>query len=208
LGTAHRPVGIQKLERKMMKIILSKKQWEKIGEKTGWIETYGKKQTEKTMSQKEALDFFLPVIEEKGKKYKKFQKVMARSAKEGEKITTETSDGKETENKAKKGDYVVKNQTGAKELYIISEKKLKERYKKTNKKDKEWTEYVPTGKIMAIQFDADKMHLSSSFYFMAEWKEKMVVKNGDYICTTLPKKNETYRIAKKEFSETYKLDEK
>ena len=33
----------------------------------------------------------------------------------------------------------------------------------------------------------------------------MPIKDGDIIATPLPKKDEVYRIAKKEFEETYKL---
>jgi len=32
----------------------------------------------------------------------------------------------------------------------------------------------------------------------------MIVKNGDMLVTPLPQKNEVYRIAKKEFLDTYK----
>jgi hypothetical protein len=39
--------------------------------------------------------------------------------------------------------------------------------------------------------------------FVAPWGESMIVKPGDYLVTP-PEKNEIYRIAQKEFEETYK----
>jgi len=55
-----------------------------------------KRAKNETMTQKEAIEHFLPLIKEHGKDYKKTTKVRARKAKPGEVIETHTSDGKET----------------------------------------------------------------------------------------------------------------
>lgn len=161
------------------------------------------KTSSKEISQKEAMDKFLPLIEKDGKEYSKITKVKVRSAKEGEVIETFTSDGKETTNKAKKGDYVVTNMTSSEEQYILSESKLKARYKFVEDKD-DYKIYQATGKIRALEYSAEKLDMPKDFSFIASWGESTVIKDGDMIATPLPDKNEVYRIAKKEFKETYK----
>ncbi|MCK5476675.1 MAG: hypothetical protein KAI55_02035 [Candidatus Aenigmarchaeota archaeon] len=47
---------------------------------------------------------------------------------------------------------------------------------------------------------------SDSFNFEASWGENMVAKIGDMIVTP-PNKDEVYRIAIKEFEETYRMKE-
>jgi len=61
-------------------------------------------------------------------RYLKFQNVDARPAKEVEKIVTNIGTEKETENTAKKGDFVIRAQTKNKEEYIISGDKFHNRY--------------------------------------------------------------------------------
>jgi hypothetical protein len=141
---------------------------------------------------------FLPEILAKGQKYKKFVKVNARPAKEGEVVHTYTADGKETSNTAKAGDFVVRNATGAKEEYIISKDKLNKRYKELGLLTGEWKRYQALGECMALRYDGPNMQ------FKASWDEGMVLKTGDMIVTPLPAKDEVYRIAAKEFKETYK----
>ena len=153
-------------------------------------------------TQKEMIETFIPILEKEGSKYNKKTIVLAKKAREGEKVYTYTSDGKETENTAKKDDYRIKNLTDAGEEYLISEKKLDSRYVKY--KDLGiWSLYKATGGVLAIQFDSEKHELSSPTEFEASWGEKMVLKDGDYLASPLPDKNEVYRIAKKEFKETY-----
>jgi len=158
------------------------------------------------MTQKEAMEYFLPMIEKNGSVYRKIGKVYARPAVKGEKIDTYTSDGKETTNTAKEGDIVVKNQTGSREKYILSKDKFEARYKLIGEaSEKGWKVYEPTGKILAINFDSESLNKPNEMDFEASWGEKMKLKDGDMVATPLPKKDEIYRIASKEFSETYDI---
>ncbi|MBW6451365.1 MAG: hypothetical protein K0B02_01395 [DPANN group archaeon] len=188
------------------------------------------------LSQKEALNLFLPLIDADGVQYEKYIPVIAIVAKGGEKIITTTSDGIETQNVAKDGDYIVQNQTEAKEEYIVSADKFEARYeqitgeiafenmtksvlqnkytiddiKQTIDKFINYKDniYQPIGEVNAVQIDENLMELigykdRESFHFEAPWGEEMIAKMGDFIVTP-PTKDEVYRIALKEFNETYK----
>jgi hypothetical protein len=80
------------------------------------------------ITQKQAKQDILPRILAKGQHYRKVTQVLARPAIHGERIDTITSDGKETTNVANSGDWVVENQTGAREQYILTEAKFLPRY--------------------------------------------------------------------------------
>ncbi|RRD38437.1 hypothetical protein EII29_10370 [Leptotrichia sp. OH3620_COT-345] len=161
---------------------------------------------ENVISQKELLqklDFSKVQI------YEKYKEVYARKAVEGEKIKTYTKDGFETENTAKKGDYIVKNNTEAKEMYIISEEKFNSRYEFKAVADSEWKIYKPIGKIKGIKVNVKILKQlgikkgKKEFYIIANWGEKMTVKINDYLVSPLDN-TEVYRIAEKEFFETYR----
>lgn len=148
------------------------------------------------MNQKEMLEKYLPEIKSKGKDYSKKVVVLARRAKTGEKIDTNTSDGKETTNTAKEGDFVVKNPTG--EEYIIKKETFAKRYDKCKgDSNGEWESYKAKGKCRAIVWEHEQMS------FVASWGEEMVIKKGDMLATTIPEMSEVYRIAAKEFNATY-----
>jgi len=153
------------------------------------------------MTQQEAIAYFLPLIESNGKIYEKFTEIDARPAIAGEVIVTITGDGKETTNTAKEGDVVVRNLTTARELYILSGSKLAARYKPVagSNNAEGWKRYKATGECQGLQYNG------SNIVFEASWGENMVLKTGDMICTPLPNKAEIYRIAAKEFTETYRL---
>lgn len=155
------------------------------------------------LTQEQAAEKFLPTINGYGQIYRKKTEVLARPATDGETIDTITSDGKETSNKAMKGDYIVTNMTTAKEQYILSSEKLSKRYKLIEKYPDGTERYKAIGSCKGIQFKGAKFNLPSEIQFMASWKEPMVLKDGDMIVTTDGK--EVYRIAKKEFTETYGL---
>ena len=125
--------------------------------------------------------------------------VLARPATIEEKIDTITSDGKETTNTAKEGDFVVKNPTG--EEYIIKGDLFKKRYDYVGttdfRSDGKWETYKAKGKCRAIVWEHEQMS------FVASWGEEMVIKKGDMLATTIPEMNEVYRIAAKEFDATY-----
>jgi hypothetical protein len=60
-----------------------------------------------------------------------------------------------------------------------------------------WNTYKATGSCQAAVYDGPNIK------FIATWGEEMSLKTGDMICTPLPNGGEVYRIAAKEFSETY-----
>jgi hypothetical protein len=138
--------------------------------------------------------------------------VRARPATPGELVETYTSDGKETQKRAEEDDVVVWNTTEAGEKYIISGKKFRARYTLIGPAEGSpgWSWYKAIGRVKAIRFryemldgmpvDLGKIKV---FSFEASWGEQMVLKDGDMIATPLPQMNEIYRIAAKEFAETY-----
>ena len=164
-----------------------------------------------SLTQKEAKDLFLPRIAIDGSLFEKFQKVWVRPAIVGEKVITITSDGKETENTAKEGDYVIMAKTEAEEQYIISGDKLAKRYKKGTVSLRaggpKWEEYVPIGTVRAIEFHPSSLGFTvtpdNPLVFIAPWNEETVLKKGDMVCTT--DGSEVYRIARKEFEQTYRI---
>lgn len=151
-------------------------------------------------NQQEMMREYLPLLDENGWIYDKFTEVEARIAVPGEKVITETSDGKETENIAKPGDFVVRNLTKAREQYILSSEKLAVRYLRIENKETKlpWRRYKAIGSIRAMQYRGE------SVKFIAAWGEEMQLHDGDMLCMPLPKKDEIYRVAAKEFSETYR----
>lgn len=160
----------------------------------------------KELSQKFLLDELKKDFED-ATVYEKFKNILVRKALASETVITYTNDGMETKNTAKEREYVVKNLTTAGEQYILSAEKLLKRYKFVKKHDEIWSIYKPTGKIRAIMVD-EILHKrlnvpSAPFYIITSWGEKMVVKQGDYLVTP-PALSEVYRIASKEFFETYK----
>ncbi len=159
-------------------------------------------------SQEKILKELLPLLE-KAEIYEKYKEIEAKEAEGGEVIKTVTSDGLETENKAEKGDYIVKNLTEAGEQYIIRKDKFKMRYEYLETGTDRFKRYKAIGKIKAIAVSEDVMKLlnrKEEFFFMAPWGQKMIVKEGDYLVSPLDY-SEVYRIAQKEFFETYRLQE-
>ena len=159
-------------------------------------------------SQDEMKQMILPLLKTRGKIYQKVKKVFARKAKSVERITTTTSDGKETTNRAKPGDYIVKNQTDAKEEYVLTPQKFRTRYRFKKRSKSGFSEYEPTGRIYAIEVNKrllNKFGVKTRFYFEAEWGSKMVVKEKDFLACPVGSE-EVYRIARQEFFETYRVE--
>ena len=59
---------------------------------------------------------------------------------------------------------------------------------------------IPKGKVKATIYHGEDTE------FVAKWGRLMSLKTGDYIVSPCPKLNEVYRIARKEFLETYEED--
>lgn len=160
-------------------------------------------------TQKEVIETMVPILKSEGKVYKKFKKIYARAAKEGEVIETITSDGLETTNTAKAGDFIIKSQTGAEEMYIIGAKKFNDRYDFLEEGADGFSIYSAKGKVVAIEMKDQllkQLNIGQEYYFIAAWGEEMVLKKDDYLACPLDY-SEVYRIARKEFFETYKPDE-
>ena len=153
----------------------------------------------RTVTQEQAKQDILPSLIVDGLRYNKFTQVLARPAIHGERIDTITSDGKETTNVANSGDWVVENQTEAREQYILTEAKFTPRYDPVGDVlVTGWQAFQAKGSVIAMS------HFGSEFTLVADWGETMPVKPMDMLCTPYPGRNEVYRIAAKEFHETYK----
>lgn len=151
------------------------------------------------MNQKDAFEFFMPLIDFSGKVYKKISPVYAYLAEPNEYIETWTEDGLETTNYAKNGDYIVQNlNTDSKEKYIVTAEVFHSRYEKIHDCDKGFV-MSPKGMVKGCIFHGPEME------FIAAWGRIMMIKPGDMIVTPLPFCNEVYRIARKEFDQTYIL---
>ncbi len=160
------------------------------------------------ITQKEMLAHFLPILETKGVTYKKKTLVKAKKAVPGTLIITKTNDGDETKNKAEQGDWLVENQTSSSEQYLIKPKIFEKKYSLIQSLEDGWGSYKPKGKILAIQVakeDLSHFGKGDTMEFEAPWKELTILRIGDYLVVP-PEKDEIYRIAKKEFGETYEKD--
>lgn len=145
---------------------------------------------------------------EQAETYEKFKEITARQAKGGEVIVTITTDGVETQNTASEGDFIVQNTTEAGEQYIIAKDKFASRYEYKEDMGDGLSRYKAIGKIKAVLVSKDVMEalgVGEEFYFTAPWGEKMVAKKGDYLVSPLDY-SEIYRIAEKEFFETYQKE--
>jgi hypothetical protein len=156
---------------------------------------------------------FADIIEKKGELYQKSKGVYAVIAEGGEKIISRTSDGVETTNIASKGDYIVQNDTTAKEKYIVKASVFNERY--VHSHDNFFNPSVKT-QVHALQLTDRNIsrHGLTAFgklvtesgtdaFIEAPWRESQKVQLNDYL-VCLPSKNEVYRIANAEFNQTYK----
>lgn len=151
------------------------------------------------------LDHFLPLMESLGRKFKKRSLVRAKKAEPGLHVITLTSDGFETQNTAGPGDWLVENQTSAKERYLVKAETFEKKYTLLDSLGNGWGCYRPKGEIYALEVsgkDLENFGVHDTLIFQAPWKESVVVKPGDFLVIPLDK-NEIYRIARKEFSETY-----
>ena len=157
------------------------------------------------ISQQEMLAHFVPLMEAGGKRYRKKSLIRAKRAEPGLQVITTTSDGFETKNTATKGDWLVENQTSAKESYLIKAEIFKKKYILLHSLGNGWGCYRPIGEIFAYTVSTDdlaKFGVTEIMEFQAPWKESIVVKPGDFLVAPVDK-SEIYRVARKEFLETY-----
>lgn len=141
----------------------------------------------------------------RGRLYRKKTNVLAKPAEEGERVETVTSDGRETTNTAKAGEFLVRNQTKAQETYLMKSEQFHKKYEYLGKGEEGYAEYRALGEVKALELTPDTlqaMKLEAPLYFIADWGEEMVAKEGDYLVVPVDGQ-EVYRIARQEFGETY-----
>jgi hypothetical protein len=159
------------------------------------------------VAQEKLMSQVLPIIRNAKKRYRKFQQVHARPAKAGEVIVSKPSDGEETTKTAAPGDVVVKNLTEAKELYLVGEDKFNARYTHVKDLSDGWRLYDPVGEVLCIEISSEltaMLGVGEVFFIGAPWGSEQLALEGDMFVSPLPTLDEVYRVARKEFDETYK----
>eukprot|EP00931_Biecheleriopsis_adriatica_P088980 TRINITY_DN63192_c0_g1_i1.p1 TRINITY_DN63192_c0_g1~~TRINITY_DN63192_c0_g1_i1.p1 ORF type:complete len:184 (-),score=53.30 TRINITY_DN63192_c0_g1_i1:13-564(-) len=172
-------------------------------------------------SQQDAVDVIVPVLMERGARYRKFKKAFVKKAAAGEKVQTILNGKLETENVAREGDWICRADTTSKERYILTAETFASCYDAANPlevaghPDEEelaaegFKAYAPTRRVRAIEVDDRIMEHFPEGKFMASWGEPMVVEVGDFLAsgTTLGDGRivEIIRIEKDAFSQTYEL---
>lgn len=149
-----------------------------------------------------------PELRSNGLLYKKTKQVYAKQATAAEEVVTLTADGRRARNVANTGDFIVKNQTEAKEEYVVKESKFKDRYDYLREDEDDFHLYNAKGKVIGLELTEavlERLQLPNPFEFVAPWGEISEVKAGDFL-VTLPDYSEVYRITGKEFDETYDPD--
>ena len=185
-----------------------------MNEKGQHVNVCQPKEEKLVIKQTELIVKYIDLMKSRGHLYQKIKGVYARVAGGGEKIITRTSDGMETMNVANKGDYIVTNTTTSKESYIIKPAQFAKKY--TLHHD---DYFVPNenAQVFALQLTENTINKfkleaftelcnkhAHKAYIEAPWYERQAVKLNDYLASPLIK-NEVYRIANKEFLESYKL---
>lgn len=135
-------------------------------------------------------------------KYEKSTKVLARQAKEGEEVITSIKGEERTKNRAKKGDFIVKNPSG--EEYIVSADKFKKRYKLSGEAPKvpNYKEYQAVGTVWGFKYEGPPLKIE------APWGEQQLVRNGDLIVSLSKHEyDDIYSIHKDVFEDTYEKAE-
>ena len=157
------------------------------------------------LTQKDMLAHFLPLLEKGGKRYKKKSLIRAKKAHPGLLVITKTSDGEETQNTAEAGDWLVENQTSTNEWYLVKAETFMKKYNFVQALEQGWGCYQPKGEIRGLVLTKthfEELEVGKILEFQAPWKDTMIAKIGDMLVVP-PEKDEIYRIAKKEFGETY-----
>ena len=157
------------------------------------------------LSQDDLKERIVPLMKQEGALYTKKVNVWARRAVAGESVQTITESGLETVNTAEEGDYVVINKTGAKESYILKPSTFHQKYTLAKAGEGALDEYASKGEIIALELTEallSQLELPDTFFFEAPWKQPMKACRGDFLASPTDY-SEVYRIARKEFFETY-----
>lgn len=157
------------------------------------------------ITQQDMLIHFLPIFEKSGKKYRKISLIKAKKAIPGTVVITMTSDGVETKNTALAGDMLVQNQTSSEEQYLVKSETFESKYTMIDSLGNGWACYKPKGIMIGYELtdeDLKSFGVTDRIEFQTPWKDTMFVRKGDYLVTNSGL-NEIYRVARKEFLETY-----
>ncbi|MFV0277958.1 MAG: hypothetical protein ACK5HY_12340 [Parahaliea sp.] len=149
----------------------------------------------------------LPLLRETGHRYRKFQPVHARPAVSGEEDISITADGEETRNRAGSDHMVVKNLTGAGECYVMGRERFAARYRQVAAVDDDWRRYEPLGEILALEITPEmrvQFGVARDFLIEAPWGSEQTAREGDILASPWPELDQVYRIARREFGETYR----
>jgi hypothetical protein len=140
------------------------------------------------------------------RKARKTKPVDARPARAAEVVVTVVAgEGKETQNTAAAGDWVVRNRcTAGREEYIVKADEFQERYETAGSPvtREGWQEFRPLGK--AVRFFVVKPE-HGEFTFTAPWGQSMVAKPGDAIVQDPTRPEDIYRVASAIFACTYEI---
>ncbi len=163
----------------------------------GALKAYGLTESDKIANQKEMIEI---MKEAEPELYKKSGRFEARLGKSGEHIITTIDGEDETKKTVKDGEIVVKGPKG--ELYVISDKKFRERYEVDKEPTDKYQKYKATGLIRAYEYAGE------DFKFTASWDEEMICKPGDYLASPVKDAKDTnypevYRIERSVFDDTY-----
>ncbi|WP_116367568.1 hypothetical protein [Parahaliea mediterranea] len=159
------------------------------------------------LPQSQLLDSVLPRICSGGQRYRKYRQVKARPARPGEAVVTITADGEETRNRAGHDHLLVQNLTQSGERYLMRRDTFAARYRQVAEAGDGWALYDALGEILALEIDRDVLALlgvGECFHFIAPWGRAQVARAGDMLATPWPARDEVYRIARREFGETYR----
>ena len=189
--------------------------WMDESDREPFMQVFDELHSSLPVSQADLMSRVLPLIKTSGQLYKKYQQVHARPAVVGETIVSRPADGEETANVAEQGDVVVRNLTEAKEEYIVpnirkgdEDGKFDKLYSLVEPVDDVWSLFDPKGEVMALEISREltaQLDVGEEFYVMAPWGSEQLAREGDKFVSPVEKMDEVYRVARKEFSETYRL---
>jgi hypothetical protein len=158
------------------------------------------------ISQPEFLEFFLPIVKEKGAYFLKKALIRAKKAKPGTNIITKTSEGSTFETRAMKGDFLIENQTSSNEQYLMDAETFEKKYQIEQCLERGWASYRSKNLVMTYQVnesDFDFLGIPQTLDYESPLGKKGTLVPGDYLIIPSDEK-EIYGIGAKEFEETYR----
>lgn len=156
-------------------------------------------------SQQEIIAHFFALLQEGGQRYTKKSLIRAKKAIPGMLVITRTSDGKEFENTADPGDWLIENQTSVSEHYLMKEAIFSKKYTLHQALGEGWGAYCAKGRVYAKQVTLMEIHSFAGTQFLdfeGPRNKTVSLHSEDYLVIPTDQ-SEVYRIASKEFEQTY-----